>query len=77
MPCGARARSIIEVVLTPEPTRSAASQRRLTFVEVVESLRTQLAAFAHAPHEEHPGPLCPICGLVGNLRKALEDYSDA
>ena len=56
---------------------AATGKRYLGFVEVVEALRTQLDAIMHAPHEEHAGPFCPICGLIGNLRKTLEDYSDA
>lgn len=59
-----------------DPNAAPSAMRRLTFAEVVESLRTQLAAFAHAPHEEHPGAFCPICGLIGNLRRTLEDYRD-
>ena len=55
---------------------TAAAPMRLTFAEVVEALHTQLTAFAHAPHEEHPGPLCPICGLVGNLRQSLRQELD-
>lgn len=60
------------------PDPQAAPQRMvLEFAEVVHCLRTQLAALKHAPHEAHPGPFCPICGLVGNLQRALEEYRDA
>lgn len=58
--------------------RGAQPGKPLTFAEAVHTVRDMLSEIANAPHEdfEGHGGLCPICGLVGRLRTALEDYRD-
>lgn len=55
---------------------SAATGDRLTFGQAVNEIRDLLSKLSNAPHEEHFGPLCPICGLVTSLQAKLEDWRD-
>jgi len=45
-----------------------------TFADAVDAIRNHLAALQNAPHEEHFGPFCPICGLTSALLIRMEEW---
>ena len=58
-----------EVRLEPQ------SEKPLTVAEAVHRIRDLLAELSDAPHAdfEGHGGLCPVCGVVTRMQRALED----
>lgn len=46
---------------------------RIDLVRARSDIATFLAGLLNAGHAEHPGPFCPVCGLVGRLQEALRE----
>ena len=44
---------------------------RIDLVRARGEIATFLTTMLNAAHAEHPGPLCPVCGLVSRLQEAL------
>jgi hypothetical protein len=49
----------------------------VTLTGAATAICDKLRELQNAPHEEHAGPLCPICGLTTAMLAALREELDA
>jgi hypothetical protein len=49
-------------------------ESRIDYAEAVALIVKTLDFISPAPHAEHFGPFCPVCGLIGDVRRTVEEW---